>query len=174
MKQNVLNYWQRTSPNAQRLLMAIMVALVVMALFAVPALAARMRAAILCDGGEPNCVESWNGGNLIVYSDAGTTQTFKVTGSSGAITGYVLQYPTPGLKEVCSSQTITGTAALAHGLATPSYVQVALGSDATGDGSRVTFTNASKTVTAKVWNTALTPAAATTPVTVNWCVIGTP
>lgn len=36
------------------------------------------------------------------------------------------------------------------------------------------FTNASKTVTAKVWNTALTPAAATTPVAVDWCVIGTP
>src|SRR5437867_3882328 len=40
------------------------------------------RNGIVCDSGETNCVESQNGMNFVVYSDAGTTQKFKVTGSS--------------------------------------------------------------------------------------------
>lgn len=106
-----------------------------------------------------------------------TTSNVTVGGNlnvTGVITGGVLQYPTPGLKQICGSSTITGTGALAHGLSTPSYVQVSLNTDANGDHVRVSSANASGTVTAKVWNSALTPVAAQTPVTVDWCVIGTP
>lgn len=41
------------------------------------------RNGILCSSGETNCVDSRGGMNIIVYSDDGTTQKFKVTGSSG-------------------------------------------------------------------------------------------
>ena len=75
---------------------------------------------------------------------------------------------------VCGSTTVTGTATLPHGLATPSFVNVSLAADATGDCTYLSFTNASATVTAKCWNSALTPAPATTPVAVNWCVNGKP
>ncbi len=74
---------------------------------------------------------------------------------------------------VCGSNTITGTGTIAHGLATPQYITAGLAADATGDGVRVTWTNASATVTLKVWNSALTPAAAATPVAVDWCAVGT-
>jgi hypothetical protein len=174
MKQKFLNRYSALSPHTRQIMLALVFALVVMSLLSGVALAARMRAAILCDGGEPNCVEAWNGANLIVYSDNGTTQKFKVNGSTGAVTGFVLQYPTPGTKENCATQTITGTGVLATGLATPQYVNLTLAQDATGDGARLTYTNSSATVTAKVWNTALTPAAATTPVTVSWCAVGVP
>lgn len=105
------------------------------------------------------------GGNATVAGTLGIT---------GAVTGNVLRYPTASRQMLCGTQTITGTGTIAHGLATPQAVVVSLGSDATGDGASVSSTNSSATVTAKVWNTALTPAAATTPVTVNWCVIGSP
>lgn len=74
---------------------------------------------------------------------------------------------------VCNTTTITGTGTIAHGLATPSYITYGLAQDATGDGARVSHTNSAATVTLKVWNTALTPAAATTPVAVDWCAVGT-
>lgn len=105
------------------------------------------------------------GGNMTV---AGTLNV------TGAITGTVLQYPASGKRIVCGSSTITGTGTISHGLATPSYVQVSLNSDVAGDHARLSSTNSSATVTAKVWTAALTPVAATTPVTVDWCVIGTP
>jgi hypothetical protein len=79
-----------------------------------------------------------------------------------------------GKRIVCGSTTITGTGTLPHGLATPSVVTLGLGQDATGDGARLTFTNATGVVTAKAWNSALTPAPATTPVAVDWCINGTP
>lgn len=91
----------------------------------------------------------------------------------------VVAYATPnisgGLYEVCGSTNIstTGTIVLPHGLATPSYVVVTMAQDATGDGARVSTTNISATVTVKGWNTALTPAANTTPIAINYCVIGT-
>jgi len=119
-------------------------------------------------------INNLGAGNDAVSVEKASTPVFKI-GNSGAVTGKVLQYnAASGQAQICGTTTITGTGTLAHGLATPSYVQVSLGQDATGDGATLSFTNASKTVTAKVWNTALTPAAATTPVAVDWCVIGTP
>jgi hypothetical protein len=92
----------------------------------------------------------------------------------GEITGNVLRYTTSGKKIVCSQTTITGTAALPHGLATPQVVMASLAGDVTGDAARVSTTNSGATVTGKVWTAQLTPVPNTTPVAVDWCVIGTP
>ena len=101
------------------------------------------------------------------------TPVFTVN-QAGTITGYVLQYGSTGQKEVCGSTVITGTGTIAHGLATPSYVTYGIAQDVTGDGASLSHTNSSATVTIKAWSAALTPAAASTPVTVDWCVKGTP
>lgn len=177
MKQKLISQYHMLRAFAQpyrAALTALVIALTVMLLLAGVALAATSRTAILCDSGEANCVEAWNGMNVVMYSDAGNTRVFKVDGSNGNITGKVLQYATPGSRQICSTQTITGTDVIAHGLATPQYVNVSLAQDATGDGARLSYTNASATVTIKVWNSALTPAAATTPVSVSWCAVGVP
>lgn len=110
--------------------------------------------------------------DALVVAKAGTP-VFKVS-NAGLVTGNVLQYGSSGQKVVCNTSTITGTGTLAHGLATPSVVMVSLAGDANGDHARVSSTNASATVTVKTWSSALTPAPATTPVAVDWCVIGTP
>jgi hypothetical protein len=78
-----------------------------------------------------------------------------------------------GKSIVCGSTVITGTGTIPHGLATPSFVTLGLGQDVTGNGNILSFANASGTVTVKAWSSALTPAPATTPVAVNWCVNGT-
>ena len=75
---------------------------------------------------------------------------------------------------VCGSTTITGTGTLPHGLATPSYVVLSAAQDTTGDSASLSFTNTAAIVDAKAWTTALTPTAATTPITVNWCIVGKP
>jgi len=77
-------------------------------------------------------------------------------------------------KIVCGSTTITGTGTISHTLATPAVVLLTLGEDMTGKNAHLTFTNASATVTVKVWDTALTPVASDTGADVQWCVIGTP
>lgn len=109
--------------------------------------------------------------SLVIEKNA--TPVFKI-GNGGVVTGFVLSNGTSGQKIVCGSQNITGTATIAHGLATPSYVQVSIAGDLTGDAAIASFTNASAVVTGKVWGSALTPAPNTTPVAVQWCVIGTP
>lgn len=45
------------------------------------------RISILCATESGNCVESWNGSDIVVYSDRGSTQTFAVDGATGNITG---------------------------------------------------------------------------------------
>lgn len=77
-----------------------------------------------------------------------------------------------GARIVCGTTTITGTGTLPTTLATPQYVNLTLGQDVTGNCENLSFTNASATVTAKCFSSALTPAPATTPVAVNWCAIG--
>lgn len=109
-------------------------------------------------------------GAVTINNNAEVTGTLKVAGTPVAVQAGALA----GSRLICGSTTITGTGTLPHGLATPQYVQLSLGQNATGDCAQLSYTNASATVTAKCWNTALTPAAATTPAPVNWCVIGTP
>ncbi len=119
-------------------------------------------------------------GALVITDTLSVTGVITSTGISVNATPafWVTPIPTPtaqiggGLYEVCGSDTITGTGTIAHGLATPSYITAGLAADATGDGVRVTWTNASAVVTLKVWNSALTPAPNTTPVAVDWCAKG--
>ena len=207
MKQKFISQAQRIRAHLtalpipmQRVWLSVFLALFVMSLLAMPALAARMRAAILCDGGEPNCVEAWNGANLIVYSDNGTTQKFKVTGSNGNMTvggditvtgvittngGYVGITPVAtatARPHWCSVQTVNGAATVipatltAAGVSTPRAVVASLGQDITLDGNLVTTSNTGGVVTLKVWQlraaATTTPQAATTPVTVDYCVDG--
>lgn len=44
------------------------------------------RGALLCATEAGNCVESWNGSDIIVYSDVGSTQTFLLDGATGNAT----------------------------------------------------------------------------------------
>jgi len=117
-------------------------------------------------------VDSLGVSNILEVRDA-ATPVFTVR-NGGTVVGNVLQYGSSGYKIVCNTTTITGTGALAHGLATPVAVVGALSEDVTGDHAHVSFTNSAATVTAKVWDTALTPAASSAGATVDWCVVGVP
>jgi len=111
--------------------------------------------------------------NDLLSVQKAATPVFKV-GNAGVVVGQVLQYGASGQKVVCGTTTITGTGTLAHALPTPSFVQLSLAQDATGDCNYLSYTNAAAVVTAKCWNSALTPAAAAASAVVGWCVIGTP
>lgn len=43
------------------------------------------RIGILCSTLEGNCLEAWNGTDIVMYSDTGSSQTFRVEGSTGAL-----------------------------------------------------------------------------------------
>lgn len=119
-------------------------------------------------------INNLGAGNDALTIEKASTPVLKV-GNSGALTGKVLQYnAASGQAQVCGTTNITSTTTIAHGLATPSYVNVTMAQDSTGDGARVTYTNSAAVVTLKGWNSALTPAPNTTPIAVSWCVIGTP
>jgi hypothetical protein len=107
--------------------------------------------------------------NLVTSGDVLVGGALKVAGTPVAVQVGALA----GKALICGSTTITGTGTIAHGLATPSYVTLGLAQDVTGNGGHLSASNASGTVTVKAWSSALTPAAATTPVAVNWCVNGT-
>lgn len=146
----------------------ILIALVVVlaaALFAFPAIAQYQTKIYFDNGGDRMVVAPT--GQVVLQSGAALVVT------PGAAMN-ALYYPTAGQAEVCGSTTITGTGALPHGLSTPVAVNVDLAADFHIDHAYVTFTNASGTVTAKVWKFNATPTAAETAVPVNWCIKGTP
>jgi len=116
-------------------------------------------------------IDSLGVSNIFEVRDA-ATPVFVVR-NGGTLVG-ALGYATAGQKIICGSTNITGTGVIAHALATPSFVQLSLAQDVTGDCARLSYTNSAATVTAKCWNSALTPAAAAAVAAVNWCVIGTP
>lgn len=114
-----------------------------------------------------------------IIADSVTANTGVYTTSVSIAGTPVVPYATPnisgGLYAVCGSDTITGTKTIAHGLATPSFINATLAEDITYNAESVSASNAAATVTLKVWgvNTLGTPVAASTPVTVTWCAIGT-
>lgn len=116
-------------------------------------------------------VDSYGVSNLLEVRDA-ATPVFAVR-NGGTMLG-VIGYGTAGQKLICSQTTITGTGAIPHALSTPVYVVGSIAEDITGKSAHLSFTNSSATVTAKIWNTALTPAASDVGVKVDWCVVGTP
>lgn len=77
------------------------------------------RIGILCAGESGNCVEGWNGSGLALYSDAGSTQTWAVNGSTGAVTA-------TGAQTTSAAWASTNTNA-ASGSANPIDVTSALG-----------------------------------------------
>jgi hypothetical protein len=108
-----------------------------------------------------------------VVAQAGTP-VFSV-GSTGAVSGKALSYDTTGSKIVCGSQTITDTATAVHGLTTPVYAWCNLPlTSPDGDAVACFSSISSSTVTVKVRDSALTPAANSAGVVVQWCVLGTP
>jgi hypothetical protein len=44
------------------------------------------RISVLCTSDDRNCVEAWNGSDIVMYTDAGSTQSFKVEGTTGDVT----------------------------------------------------------------------------------------
>ncbi len=187
--------------QAVRVIVSVLAVFAVMALLAVPVLAAINHNGIICDGGESNCVESWYGGSLRIYSDAGTTQKFAVVGSNGntsiggdlTVTGVITTNGgyagniTPVATATarphwCGVQTVNGAATVipatltAAGITTPRAPVATLGQDITLDANQVTVSNAAGVVTIKVWQlrtaATLTPQAATTPAVANVCVDG--
>lgn len=109
--------------------------------------------------------------DLSVGGNATIAGTLNLTGN---FTGNVLQYPTPGQRERCGTQSITSTSTLAHGMSTPTYVLLSMGQDVTADGGRVTYTNSAGVVTVKGWSNGAGPTPVTTPISISWCVIGSP
>jgi len=113
-----------------------------------------------------------------VIRDSGGTPEFIVNSAGGvtanSLTAAVLGASASGQKCVYGTQSISNTAAITHGLSTPVAVFLQLAADATGDGLTTSDTNSAAVVTAKVWNSAATPAAGTTPVSVAYFVCGTP
>lgn len=118
-------------------------------------------------------VNNTGAGNNILSIRQAATPVF-VVGNSGAVTGYVFSSAVSGRKCVQGTQTITGTGTIAHGLSTPVAVQLSLAEDVTGDGARLSYTNAAAVVTAKVWDSAATPAAAQAGHLIDYTVCGTP
>lgn len=192
---------QITRAQLLRLGATLLAVFVVMAVLALPVLAAINHNGIICDGGESNCVESWYGGSIRVYSDAGTTQKFAVVGSNGntsiggdlTVTGVITTNGgyvgniTPVATATarphwCGVQTVNGSATVipatltAAGITTPRAPVATLGQDITLDGNAVTVANASGVVTLKVWQlrtaATTTPQAGTTPAVVDYCVDG--
>ncbi len=109
-------------------------------------------------------------GNMVLVTNG--TPAIEMNGMD--ITGKVLRYASTGQQIVCGSTTITGTGVIAHALATPVYVMAQLAQDTTGGSEHLSHTNSAATVTIKVWNSALTPAASNAGAVIDWCVIGTP
>jgi hypothetical protein len=93
----------------------------------------------------------------------------------GANNLYPVGYGTSGAKLIVGSTTITGTAALAHGLATSvAAAGCTLAADpTTNEEADCTVTVSGTTVTGKVWKTDGSTAG-DSPVAVNWWVLGVP
>lgn len=118
-------------------------------------------------------VNSYGVSNLFEVQDA-ATPVFSIN-DGGTVVGNVLQYGSSGERAVSSTQTVTGTATVAHGLTTVTWAVCTLGTDpgtGAGDPAFLSIAVSGNVVTAKVWQDDLT--AATNPATVHCLVIGTP
>ena len=90
------------------------------------------RGSLLCSTEDGNCVESWNGSDIVVYSDAGSTQKFLLDGATGdltiagglSVTGGVTgtNVLTTGNQTIAGIKTFTTPAALTGGVTGPLVV----------------------------------------------------
>lgn len=120
-------------------------------------------------------VDSAGVSNILEIRDA-ATPVFAVN-NGGDVVGNLLQYGSSGEKAVASTESITGTATVAHGLTTVTWALCVLGEDPTsgaGDAAHVSVAISANVVTAKVWQDDFVTAATETDVAVHCLVIGTP
>jgi hypothetical protein len=131
-----------------------------------------------------DCFQVQNGGTMHFYDSTGVN-SITLNGANGAITttGVV---SIPGAKilnaaavktfyECNISAAVVGTAVVTPITtnATPVVVVASLGAALTGDGANSSTTLSGNSITLRVMNSALTPAANTTPMAVNYCIYGT-
>jgi hypothetical protein len=120
-------------------------------------------------------VDSAGVSNLFEVRDA-ATPVFTVN-DGGAVVGNLLQYGSSGERAFTSTESITGTATVSHGLTTVTWALCVLGEDPTsgaGEAAHVTVAVSGDVVTAKVWQDDFVTAATETGVDVHCLVIGTP
>lgn len=120
-------------------------------------------------------VDSAGVSNLFEVRDA-ATPVFAVN-DGGVVVGSVLQYGSSGDKLVTTTESITGTVTVAHGLTTVTWALCVLGEDPTsggGEAAHVSVAVSGNTVTAKVWQDDFVTEATETEVDVHCLVVGTP
>jgi hypothetical protein len=120
-------------------------------------------------------VDSTGVSNLLEVRDA-ATPVFTVN-NGGTVVGNLLGYGSSGEKAVTSTESITGTATVSHGLTTVTWALCTLGEDPTsgaGDAAHVTVAVSGNVVTAKVWQDDFVTAATEAEVHVHCFVVGTP
>jgi hypothetical protein len=113
--------------------------------------------------------------NIIEVRDA-ATPVFTVN-DGGAVVGNVLQYGSAGEKAVATTQDVTGTATVAHGLTTVTWALCTMGEDPTvgaGDAANISVAISANVVTCKLWQDDGVTAATEADVTTHCLVIGTP
>lgn len=87
------------------------------------------RGSLLCATEDGNCVESWNGSDIVVYSDTGSTEKFSVDGATGnvvlagglTVTGGITgtNVLTTGDQTIAGVKTFTTPAAFTGGVTGP-------------------------------------------------------
>jgi hypothetical protein len=105
------------------------------------------------------------GQSLVIRNSSGTP-VFNVNANGNLVSG--------NSRCVQGTQLVTGTGVIAHGLSTPVVAQLTLAENVTGDGNLVSYLNSSGLITASVWTSAATPAAASSVHTVAYYICGTP
>lgn len=136
------------------------------------------RVSVLCATESGNCVESWNGSDIVTYSDAGSTETARIDGATGNITvgsEYALLFDTASTTVVAGTGTITGTASYAHGLTTVEFAICAMNQvadDDAGDAARCVATYGSTTVTVTLYQDDWVTQATETDIPISYFAVG--
>lgn len=125
------------------------------------------------------------GGDLTLTGGATVGGDITVTGVITTNGGYIGVTPVAtatARPHWCGAQSVNGSATVipatltAAGITTPRAPVASLGADITIDGDSVTTANSAGVVTLKVWQlrtaATTTPQAATTPITINYCIDG--
>lgn len=124
------------------------------------------------------CLQIYNGSDIEGFSAAGR-RTYLMDAETGDVTiyGRLSQGPL-SVKCVRGEQSITGSGTAipatltAAGISTPQFVQATLGQAITGDANLVSATHGSGVVTLLVYNSALTPVAASGAAVVDYEICG--
>ena len=111
-------------------------------------------------------------GVLLDVQDSGAS-VFRIN-NGGTVDGKVLRYATAGSQIVCGVQVITDSASITTGLSQSTYCIADLNVAPSGDARTADCQPGTTSVTVRVRNSALTPAANSTGAAVTWCAIGTP